>query len=68
MHGPTDHYANASQSDRERQILYDIMDIWNLKNGYKCTYLQNQNRAIDIENKLMVTRGKEGRDKLEDWD
>ena len=48
MDGPIDHYVNASQSDRERQISYDIMDIWNLKNGYKCTYLQNQNRAIDI--------------------
>ena len=38
--------------------------MWDLK---KYTYLQNRNRIIDVENKLMVTRGKEG-DKLGDWD
>ena len=43
--------------------------MWNLKKGYKCTYLQTRNRVTDVENKLMVTgvRG-EGRNKLEDWD
>ena len=29
---------------RERQIPYDITYIWNLKNWYKWTYLQNINR------------------------
>ena len=33
---------------------------------YKETYLQNRNRLIDIENKVMVTKGeKEGKNKLE---
>ena len=27
------------------------------KKSYKLTYLQNRNRLIDFENKLMVTRG-----------
>ena len=37
----------------------------NLKKGYKGTYLQNRNRVIDIENKLMVTRGERVRGKIE---
>ena len=28
------------------------------KKGYKCTYLQNRERVADVENNLMVTRGK----------
>ena len=28
----------------------------------------NRNRVTDVENKLMVTRVKRGRDKLGDWD
>ena len=42
--------------------------LWNLEKGYKWTYLQNRNRVTDVESKLMVTRGKVGRDKLGDWD
>ena len=42
--------------------------MWNLKNGYKETYLKNRNRYMDIENKLIFTKGDGGeRDKLEDW-
>ena len=29
--------------------------------------VQNRSRVTGIENKLIVTRGWEGRDKLEDW-
>ena len=29
--------------------------------------LQNRSRITDVENKLMVTRGFGGRDKLGDW-
>ena len=47
-------------SDRERQISYDIAYMWNLKKWYKWTYLQNRNRVTDVENTLMVTRGKWG--------
>ena len=55
-------------SQTERQI-YDIAYMWNLKKQYKWTYLQNRNRVTNVENKLMVTRGKaRGRDKLGDWD
>ena len=41
-----------------------------LKKWYKWTYLQNRNRLTDLENELMVTRGKWGarRDGLGVWD
>ena len=29
--GPRDYYTKWSKSDRERQILYDIIFMWNLK-------------------------------------
>ena len=41
----------------KRQI-YDIAYLWNLKNGFKWTYLQN--RLIDLENKLWLPEGKGG--------
>ena len=61
MDGAGDCHTEWSESNRERQISYDIayMCMWNLKKGYKWTYLQNRNRVIDVENKLMVT-GVEG--------
>ena len=30
--------------------------------------IQNRNRITDVDNKLQLPRGKEGRDKLGDWD
>ena len=33
MDGPRDYYAQWNKSDREGQILYDITDMWNLKNN-----------------------------------
>ena len=44
--------------------------MWNLKKGYKWTYLQNRNRLTDFENKLLVTKGErwwEGIDWVWDW-
>ena len=44
----------SEDSQTGKQILYDITYMWTLN---KWTYLQNRNRVIDIENKLMVTKG-----------
>ena len=60
MDGPRDYHTKWSKSERERQISYDIAYMWNLKKGYKWTYLQNRNRLTDIENKLTVTKGDGG--------
>ena len=55
---------------RQRQISYNITYMWNLK---KDTNLKNDTseltyRLTDIENKLVVTKGEGGRDKLGVWD
>ena len=69
-----------SEVSRQRQISYDrlyeeyiysnITYMWNLEKWYKWTYLQIRNRLIDIENKLMATKGEKrgGREKLGAWD
>ena len=31
MAGPWGHYAKWDESDKEKQILYDSSDMWNLK-------------------------------------
>ena len=61
MVGPRDYHSKWSKSDKERQILYDIIDTWNLKNNAN-EYLQNRNRFTDLENKLTATKEERGRD------
>ena len=45
-----------SKSERDKyyvaSLIHGILKKW-----YKLTYLQNQNRLIDLENKHMVTKG-----------
>ena len=60
MDGPKDCHAKWSKPDRERQLSHVITYMWNFKKRYKWTYLQNINTLTDIENKLMVTKGKWG--------
>ena len=55
MDGPKDCHTEWSKLHTERQISYEITYMWNLKKGYKWTYLQNWNRFTDGEYKLMVT-------------
>ena len=62
MDGPREYYAQRSQSERERQILYDVIYLWNLKNNTNESTHKNQNRPTNIENKLMFTKkGEEGK-------
>ena len=54
--------ANWTGKIKDKQILYDITYMWNLKKEYKGTYLQYRNRLIDIVNSnLQLPKGKEGR-------
>ena len=50
-----DSHTKWSESERERQMLY-ITYKWNLK--YDIDELWNRNRHTDIENKLVVVKGK----------
>ena len=57
MDVPRDYHAKWSKSDRERQILYDITYMWNLKKKkIQMNLLQNRNRLTDLENKLMAIK------------
>ena len=49
--GPRDCHTEWSKSDRERQSHMISLYMWNLKNEYKWTYIQNRNRITDEENK-----------------
>ena len=40
---------------RER-TTHMVTYMWNLKKGYKWTYLQNKNRVTGVEIKFMITR------------
>ena len=53
---------------RERKISCDITYKWDLKKKVQMNFLQNRNRLIDIENKLVVTKGERWGDKLRVWD
>ena len=57
MDGPRDYHTKLSKSDRESQVSHGITYLWNLKIWYKQTYLQSRHRFMDIENKLMITKG-----------
>ena len=61
MVGPRDYHSKWSKSDIERQILYDIIDTWNLKNNAN-EFVQNRDRFTDLENKLTATKEERGRD------
>ena len=63
MDAPRDCHTEWSNLDKERQISYDSIYTWDLKQRVQMNLYTN--RVTDVENKFMVTRG---RDKLEDWD
>ena len=42
----------------QTKATYDITYMWNLSKIIQMTYLWNKNRPTDIENKLIVTKGK----------
>ena len=48
--GPRDCHTKWSKSDRKGKIPYDIACMWNLRKGYRWTYLQNRRRVTDVEN------------------
>ena len=56
--------SEVSQTKKDKDITY----MWNLKKWYKGTYVQCKKWLIDIENKLMTTKGeKYERNKLGVW-
>ena len=60
MDRPRDCHTEWSESEREKQISYNIAYMWTLEKWYRWTYLQSRNRDTDVENKLMDTKGGRG--------
>ena len=56
MDGARGYYATCNKSDRERQIPYDLICMWNLKNKTNELTSLKRNRLIDTENKQVVAR------------
>ena len=54
-------HTNWSQSDRERETLYGIPYMCNLKKMIQMN-LQNRKRLTDLEKELMVARGERWRE------
>ena len=62
--GPRECYAKWNMSDREREIVYDLNNMWNRKkqiNKANEQIKQNRRRFVDTENELGVTRKEESR-------
>ena len=58
MDRPRDYHTKPKKWDGERQILYAVTYMYNLKNNTSKSIYETE---TDIENKLMVTKGeKEG--------
>ena len=52
-------------SQKEKQISYINVYLWNIERWYWWTYLQGSNGDKDIENRLMnMSKGEEGEDGL----
>ena len=47
-------------SQRKKNIVWHSLYVESKKKWYKWTYLQKRNRLTDLENELMVARGKDG--------
>ena len=48
---------------------YDMLSLIYVKSKkrYKWAYIQNRSKPTDVENKVIVTKGEEGRYKLSIW-
>ena len=51
--GPRVCHTQWSKSEREKQILYIDVYMWNLEKWYRWTYFKGKNRDADIENRQM---------------
>ena len=55
------HKVKSVRKKKTNTIWYHM---WNLKKWYEWPYLQSRNRLTGLENKLMVTKGEGGEEKI----
>ena len=67
MDGRRDYHTKWSKSEKDKYHM--ISHMWNLKKWCQWTYLQNRNILIDLEGRLMDTKGEMDEvDELGGWD
>ena len=59
--------SEVSQTEKDKYHMILII-CGTLKKVYKWACLQNRNKVIDVENKLIVTKEERRGDNLGDWD
>ena len=61
MDEPGTYCTECNNSERERQILYVNIYIWNLGKQYQWSYMQDSKGDTDVKNRLLdsVEEGKE---------
>ena len=57
MDATRDYHTKWNKSETERQILYDITYMWNIKYDTNELFSKTQNRLTDIENRLVFAKG-----------
>ena len=55
-------HTEGSKSNRERQTLYDITYMWNLKKRYQRTHLQNQKQSLRCRQQTYGCQAGKGRE------
>ena len=50
--------AKWNESDRQQQILYDLIDMWSQKAKPKPKQDKQKNESMDIENRLVAAWGR----------
>ena len=58
MNGPRECHTELSKSEREREILYDIPYMWNLKRNDTHELTYKAERDSQTKNKLISAQGK----------
>ena len=61
MDGPKDYHTKWSQSDRKRQISYDITYMWNLKIMIQNKLIIESKQTQILESNLGLPKGETGR-------
>ena len=60
MDATRDYHTKGSKSERERQMPYDIICMWNLKYDTNEPIYETETKIRDIENRLVVAKGERG--------
>ena len=60
MDGSSDCHSELSKLERDKDIIFQQIDVKPKKKWHSCSYLQSRNRDTCIENKRMDTKRERG--------